>query len=129
MNNTFENHILRDIVLSEILGDDKKDILYWAGKKLFHKFENVALDPGELIRFFETANFGKLNITNRSEKKYQFTLESSRAAENDAEFSLEAGFLCEAIQSIENRYATAEWEIKHQLVHINIDLESTTITK
>ena len=57
---TFGYELIRDHVLSTILGKHEDDILYWAGKDLARKFQMFSME--ETISFFEEAGWGQLKL-------------------------------------------------------------------
>ena len=97
----FGYELIRDVLLTEILGQDTPEILYWAGKRLARKYPLNTLD--ELIEFFTRASWGTLEVRSESKNELEFVLSSplmiSRVkskAENF--FQLEAGFLAQQIE-------------------------------
>ncbi|MEG0260899.1 MAG: YslB family protein [Lysinibacillus sp.] len=92
---SFGYEIIRDHLLSSILGKHEDDVLYWAGKELARKFPCQTHE--EIISFFAEASWGTLTI--EKEMKNGLTL----LLTNDIHIKtrstrLEAGFLAEQIQ-------------------------------
>lgn len=95
----FGYDILRDYLLSTILGKHEKDVLYWAGKDLARKFP--CTDIQLIISFFQDAGWGTLTLEKEEKDGYIFHLT------NDVEllkikercFRIEAGFIAQQIQS------------------------------
>lgn len=97
INEHFGYELIRDHVMSEILGKHETEILYWAGKSLARKFPLFTLD--EAPEFFRQAHFGELRIERVTKDETVFLLEPIKM-ENRC-FKLEAGFLAEQQQKIE----------------------------
>jgi predicted hydrocarbon binding protein len=99
---SFGYELIREELLSNILGKDSPDILYWAGKHLArsHLLQNTA----EIAAFFEEAGWGTLSILKESKHELHFELTSPLVKRRvqlkpDAHFRLEAGFLAQQIES------------------------------
>ncbi|PPA71577.1 YslB family protein [Jeotgalibacillus proteolyticus] len=95
---SFGYSLIRDELLPELLGNHTNEILYWAGKSLARK--HPCQNEGELIHFFERADWGTLQLI--KQKGDEALLELSgpllkqRIESNGAKhFTLEAGFLAE----------------------------------
>ncbi len=59
----FGIELIRDYVLTDLLGSDYRQVIYWAGKRLARQFPVV--DESELASFFEQAGWGTLEIKKR----------------------------------------------------------------
>ncbi|KIL46254.1 YslB family protein [Jeotgalibacillus campisalis] len=95
---SFGYSLIRDELLPELLGNHTNEILYWAGKSLARR--HPCQNEGELIHFFEKADWGTLELT--KQKNDEMLLElggpllKQRIQKNNAQhFTLEAGFLAE----------------------------------
>ncbi|MDG5471000.1 DUF2507 domain-containing protein [Jeotgalibacillus sp. ET6] len=95
---SFGYSLIRDELLPELLGNHTNEILYWAGKNLARK--HPCQNEGELIHFFEKADWGSLKIL--KQRNDELTLElggellKNRIENKQAQhFTLEAGFLAE----------------------------------
>ncbi|GAY73178.1 hypothetical protein NBRC111893_1324 [Lentilactobacillus kosonis] len=64
LSNILGQVLLRDDLLTEILGDESHEILYWAGKRLGRKYRLQSLD--DVIVFFDQFGFGDLELTKQS---------------------------------------------------------------
>ncbi|BDH62510.1 hypothetical protein MTP04_26400 [Lysinibacillus sp. PLM2] len=95
----FGYEILRDHVLSSILGKHEEDVLYWVGKDLARKFP--CGDIQLITAFFQDAGWGLLTIEKESKDGYIFHLTNDPELLNikNRTFRLEAGFIAEQIQS------------------------------
>ena len=69
---SFGYEIIRDHILSSILGKHEDDVLYWAGKELARKFPCKSQD--ELIAFFADACWGTLELIKESKDGRIFQL-------------------------------------------------------
>jgi len=95
---TFGYSLIRDELLPELLGTHTNEILYWAGKNLARKYP--CQNEGELIHFFEKADWGTLQLVKQKGEEISLELSSpllqKRIKEHAAQhFTLEAGFLAE----------------------------------
>ena len=90
---SFGYEIIRDHLLSSILGKHESDILYWAGKDLARKFPLFSID--EARAFFKEAGWGELSVEkeNKDEAIYHLVSDSIPLNINERCFHLEAGFL------------------------------------
>ncbi|MEK4521494.1 YslB family protein [Psychrobacillus sp. FSL W7-1457] len=125
---SFGYEIIRDHVLTSILGKHEKEILYWAGKDLARKFPLYSME--EAISFFQEAGWGRLELDKTSKDSAHYTLETYNLPQSGINrcHRLEAGFLAEQKQKIDG-YETEcydEFVKKTGLVtfHIKWDLKS-----
>lgn len=95
---SFGYEIIRDHILSSILGKHEDDVLYWAGKELARKFPCKSQD--ELIAFFADACWGTLVLIKESKdgRIFQLTNDPEILQIKQRSFKLEAGFIAEQIQ-------------------------------
>lgn len=108
----FGYELVREILLNDILGKDSPQILYWAGKRLARRFPLTEKD--EIIAFFQSAGWGKLEILKESNDEMELALTgdivSRRFDVNEnCHFQLEAGFLAEQI-SLQKKFLTEATE-------------------
>ncbi|GLB46691.1 hypothetical protein WR164_06700 [Philodulcilactobacillus myokoensis] len=92
---------LRDDLLTELLGDDIHDILYWSGKRLARKHPTNNVDS--LISFFNQTNLGTLKLKHQGKDRFEWTLSGSIVEERikiqkDPDFMFETGFLAQSIE-------------------------------
>ena len=115
-NEHFGYEIIRDHVLSDILGKNETEILYWAGKSLARKFPLYTLD--EAPDFFFEANFGELTLEKSGKDETVYLLKPVKT-ENRC-FKLEAGFLAQQKQKLGGYLTEAYDELipKKKLVRI-----------
>jgi predicted hydrocarbon binding protein len=95
---SFGYEIIRDHILSSILGKHEDDVLYWAGKELARKFPCKSQD--ELMAFFADACWGTLELMKESKdgRIFQLTNDPEILQIKQRSFKLEAGFIAEQIQ-------------------------------
>ena len=108
---SFGYELIRDHVLSSILGKHEDDILYWAGKELGRKFPMFTME--EAISFFQEAGWGLLTLERltKDEAFYVLTGERDSLQMEHRCFRLEAGFLAQQQQKLSG-YMTECFEEK-----------------
>lgn len=106
---TFGYEIIRDQILSSILGKHEQEILYWAGKEVARKYPLFSLE--EIGSFFNQAGWGDITLTKQSKDSFTYTLTGDDALLKFEQrcFRIEAGFLAEHIQKM-NGYLTECFE-------------------
>lgn len=124
----FGYELIREDLLTEILGHDKPDILYWAGKRLARKYPMFTLE--EIYEFFINAGWGKLQLIKDGKRMMAFSLTGdlihhrlqTRTSYN---FRLEAGFLAEQIQQQKKVYTECAEEIdkRNSTIHFLVKWE------
>lgn len=119
---TFGYEIIRDQVLSSILGKHENDILYWAGKELARKYP--CSDLQLIISFFEDAGWGILTLEKEMKDGaiYQITNAPELLNIANRTFRLEAGFIAQQIQAM-NGYLTECYDVKkekHNIVTLEV---------
>lgn len=120
INQHFGYEIIRDHVLSEILGKNENDILYWAGKSLARKFPLYTLD--EAPDFFHQANFGELVLEKATKDETVYVLTPLKIEQRC--FKLEAGFLAQQKQKISGCLTEAYEEVVVKKNTVRILLKS-----
>lgn len=95
---SFGYEIIRDHLLSSILGKHEEDVLYWAGKELARRFPLFSMD--EAAAFFQEAGWGDLELEKESTDSMYYILTGDPEQLNleNRCFKLEAGFLAEQVQ-------------------------------
>lgn len=109
----FGYDLIRDHVLSSILGKHEADILYWSGKELARKFP--CSDIQLIISFFKDAGWGELTLEKESKDGFIFHLTGDYNMLNISKrtFRLEAGFIAEQIQTM-NGFLTECYDEKKE---------------
>lgn len=115
VTSAFGYSLIRDELLPELLGNHTNEILYWAGKNLARK--HPCQNEGELIHFFEKADWGTLQLVKQKGEEINLELSGplleSRINKNeDLHFTLEAGFLAEQFAMMKKCQTEA---IQHRL--------------
>ena len=118
----FGYELIRDHVLSTILGKHEDDILYWSGKELARSFQMFSME--EVSSFFEEAGWGVLTLDSLSKDEAFYTLTGEPdALQIDKRcFRLEAGFLAQQQQKL-GGFLTECYEekfIKKNIIHFHI---------
>ncbi|MFJ7731490.1 YslB family protein [Lysinibacillus sp. NPDC097231] len=128
----FGYEIIRDHILSSILGKHENDVLYWAGKELARKFPCKSQE--ELIAFFADACWGNLELIKESKdgRIFQLTNDPDLLLIGHRCFRLEAGFIAEQIQQAkgyltecydekqvkqEHVVFTVKWDVKERIMN------------
>lgn len=129
----FGYELIRDHVLSSILGKHQDDILYWVGKELARKFP--CGDIPLISSFFADAGWGNLSLEKELKDGFIFHLSGDKEMLNIStrSFRLEAGFIAEQLQTI-NGYLTecydekkekqglvtlqVKWDVKEKIAHL-----------
>ncbi|WP_409370354.1 YslB family protein [Lysinibacillus sp. 38-6] len=129
---SFGYELIRDHILSSILGKHENDVLYWAGKELARKFPCKTQE--ELIAFFADASWGTLELTKESKdgRIFHLTNEPTLLQIQNRSFRLEAGFIAEQIQQAKGYLTecydekrekqqlitfTVKWDVKERIMH------------
>jgi len=110
--NAFGYELLREVVIPDILGEDSRFIMYWAGKRLARKYPLPTID--DVISFFEKAGWGTLTIKNQKKNEIIFELDSELVKKRfelhqSPSFQLEAGFIAEQLELM-NQFSTEAYE-------------------
>ena len=104
-NEHFPYLLIRDMLLTDILGEEAEDILYWSGKKLARQLQIE--NKEELYSLFTKCGLGILEQIETDKNKTIFHLTGdivqTRLSNETASFQLEAGFLAEQLTLIENK--------------------------
>lgn len=100
----FGHYLVRDVVLSELLGKNKENVLYWIGKSLARKYPLQSLD--EVGDFFAKSGWGNLMLMKESKTEMTLELQSIyQPYKINPGYELEAGFLAEQHQ-LQTGYVT-----------------------
>jgi hypothetical protein len=99
---SFGYELIREELLTNILGKDAPEILYWSGKHLART--HLLQDLNEISAFFEEAGWGRLTVKKELRNELLFELTSPLIKKRidlkpDAHFKLEAGFLAQQIET------------------------------
>ncbi|KAB7708583.1 DUF2507 domain-containing protein [Bacillus aerolatus] len=96
----FGYELIRDALLTDVLGKEGVSILYWAGKSLARKFPCGSAE--DLFSFFHEAGWGTLALLKEAKREKIFELsgpfiERRFSVQSEPSFTLESGFLAEQI--------------------------------
>ncbi|HDR4570848.1 YslB family protein [Bacillus cytotoxicus] len=113
--NAFAYELLREELLSDLIGKELNEILYWAGRNLARKYPLETIE--EMIHFFEKAGWGTLSIIEHKRREMHFQLTGPLIIEREKQkrhssYQLEAGFIAEQIQRQRNVVAESYEEQK-----------------
>ncbi|MFC4321005.1 YslB family protein [Litchfieldia salsa] len=97
----FGYELIREDVLTDLLGKNASQLLYWAGKNLARKHPLHSVE--DIISFFEKAGWGSLTVDRIKKNEMEFHLTGELVAvrmkkKEEHSFQLEAGFLAQQIQ-------------------------------
>lgn len=115
--NAYAYELIREIVLPDMLGQDYSSMMYWAGKHLARKFPLESWE--EFPAFFEEAGWGTLTNVSAKKQELEFELEgqiiSNRLKyQKEPCFQLEAGFIAEQIQLMNDQIAESYEQVKRE---------------
>ncbi len=111
----FGFELLREVLIPDILGQDHPQMLYWAGKGLARKFPVDSLE--ELSAFFQKAGWGNLSLVHNKKSEMEFELSGELISirfkkSNEHTFQMEAGFIAEQLQSLNNQITETYEQVK-----------------
>ncbi|MBZ5984800.1 MAG: YslB family protein [Leuconostoc gelidum] len=112
--NSFALTLLRDGLLKNLLQEDYPHILYWAGKEIARQFPTDALSS--VVTFFDNAGFGTIEIASQDSKNQRWYLtgdlvKQRLGLDKSADFSLEAGFLAQQLETQTGAIAEATFKL------------------
>ncbi|MBD1381153.1 YslB family protein [Metabacillus arenae] len=113
----FGFELMREVLIPDILGKESSQMLYWAGKNLARKYPLNSLE--EVISFFHCAGWGKLSIVHKKGTEMEFELEGELIqarfkAKKEPFFQLEAGFLAQQMEQLNNQITETYEQIKRR---------------
>lgn len=98
----FQYILIRDFLLTNILGEDTDEVLYWSGKELARQFPLAEQDA--IVPSFTHCGFGDLTLIKSEKNKNQYQLNGelveTRLLNENVSFQLEAGYLAEQMNHI-----------------------------
>lgn len=105
--------LIRDFLLSNMLGEDMDEILYWSGKELARQF--LLTEKEDITESFSHCGFGELVVLKKDKYKQTFQLKGdlieTRLLNPAASFQLEAGFLAEQMTHLSGYTCETKAEI------------------
>lgn len=119
--------LLRDRLLPNLFRDDEADILYWAGKELARDYDLSSVE--DLAALMTQLSFGKLTLEEKKKTSYTFHLKGEIVherlkANSEANFSLEAGFIAQAVQNLSKHYTESSYTVDKKARLVRIQLET-----
>lgn len=125
----FGYELIRDHLLPSVLGVHEGEILYWAGKEIARKFPLFSTE--EIPAFFAEAGWGNLSLIKLSKKEafYELTNDTIDLKVDQRKFQLEAGFIAEQYQKLNNVLTECHADIKkrNQSIHFQVKWDPKTI--
>ncbi|WP_164216866.1 YslB family protein [Virgibacillus sp. YIM 98842] len=117
--------VLRYVGLPELLGNEADALLYFMGRNIARKLDIAEMD--DILNCFDKLGWGKLELVKQKKNQMVFHLMSDAVvyrlkSELNTEFRLEAGFLAEAIQSIQNMECECTEEINTRIYQVQFNV-------
>src|SRR5690625_742826 len=117
--------ILRYVGLPELLGNEADTLLYFMGRNIDRDLEVNKMD--DIVYCFDKLGWGKVELVKQKKNQMMFQLMSDAVAfrlksELDTEFRLEAGFLAEAIQSIQKMECECAEETNSRICQVQFSV-------
>lgn len=117
--------VLRYVGLHDLLGEDASSILYFMGRNLARKFDITSIE--DLYYFFDKMGWGRLELVKKKKREYTFTLLADSVVHRlkapiETEFRLEAGFLAEGIQRINDIECECIEEVNRKIHQIQFNV-------
>lgn len=119
--------LLRDQLLPNLFKEDEADILYWAGKDLARHYTVSSIE--ELSDLVAQLSFGTLHLKEEKKRSRVFLLKGEIVHERlktnaQANFSLETGFVAQAIQTLSKHYTEGSYTVNRKTKDVRILLET-----
>lgn len=119
--------LLRDVLFSDIFSSDKSKILYYYGKEIANNFEFSQIE--DILNFFSEIGFGKINLVKVKKNAYLFEFLGNQVdkrfyVDKKPEFSLETGFLAQAISLVINCPAEGQFKINRNKKLISVLIQT-----
>ncbi len=122
LHTTFAGYdILRYISLPELLGREAHTLFYFMGRKLARKIDIKSLD--DIYFIFDKFGWGNLELVKEKRRELIFHLMADSVvhrlkASYPTDFRLEAGFLAEAIEMVDQTPCECIEEINRKILQI-----------
>ncbi|WP_264189832.1 YslB family protein [Bacillus carboniphilus] len=123
----FGYELIRNELISDMLGKQSNQMLYWAGKSLARKYPLSSIE--EVQSFFTLAGWGNLSLTTQKKNEVEFELTSPLISkrfqiEKDLTYKLEAGFLAEQIQQMNGSITETYEKMKSRAKKVTFTVKS-----
>lgn len=120
--------ILRYIGLPSMLGHEKNDILYFFGRNFARQFDITEMDDIDYI--FQKLNWGNIELIKVKKHQLTFHLMADVIAQRlalpvDPEFRIEAGFIAEIVQKLNNRPCECMESVNKRLFRVEFTVHFT----
>jgi predicted hydrocarbon binding protein len=120
---SFGFELIREELLTNILGKDAPDILYWSGKQLARTHPLQSLP--EIITFFENAGWGQLAVKKELKNELQLELSGQLITRRirlnkESHYKLEAGFLAQQLEMQNGMITEAYEQLQKKTEHVEI---------
>lgn len=117
--------ILRYLGLPELFGEEADTLLYFMGRNIARKLEILTVE--DVFYCFDKLGWGKLELVKQKKNRMVFQLMSDAVVHRlksalITEFRLEAGFLAEAIQRIQNTECECMEEINKRIYQVQFSV-------
>ncbi|WP_209122034.1 YslB family protein [Alkalihalobacillus sp. BA299] len=121
------HHLIRNVLMSNLLGKDHENILYWAGKSIAREYPQENIEA--VIDFFSKVGWGELSLIKEKKDEINLQLVSPYHKEKiTVTYQLEAGFLAQQMESQKKLMTEAIVQEKKDKVLITLkwDLKDPT---
>lgn len=126
---TLGSELLRDILIPSLVGNNE-DIMYWSGKLLARKL--ILASKNDLRLFFQYAGWGQLKLIKSKKDLNVYELSGDPVkmrlkVTEKPDFKLEAGFIAETYQLIDNLVTEAKIDKineKDGIITINVHVDN-----
>ncbi|MFC0164987.1 MULTISPECIES: YslB family protein [Bacillus] len=122
----FAYELIKEVLIPDLLGSEYPSMMYWAGKNIARKFP---LDSwNDIPAFFQEAGWGNLVLVEAKKNRIEFTLDGPLVSnrlkhQKEPNFQLEAGFIAEQIQMLNNNIAESYEQIKKRTDKVELTVK------
>lgn len=122
--------VLRYISLPEIFGSEADSLLYFTGRKLARRLDIKNKD--DIYYIFKKIGWGQLELIKEKKRSVIFHLMSDEIVKRieapiSVDFRIEAGFLAEAIEKVENRPCECIENVNERLYRVQFEVVYTDV--
>ncbi|MGG3626424.1 YslB family protein [Bacillus gobiensis] len=122
----FAYELIKEVLIPDLLGSEYPSMMYWAGKNIARKFP---LDSwNDIPAFFQEAGWGNLALVEAKKNRIEFTLDGPLVSnrlkhQKEPNFQMEAGFIAEQIQMLNNNIAESYEQIKKRTDKVELTVK------
>ncbi|WP_429667981.1 YslB family protein [Bacillus gobiensis] len=122
----FAYELIKEVLIPDLLGSEYPSMMYWAGKNIARKFP---LDSwNDIPAFFQEAGWGNLVLVEAKKNRIEFTLDGPLVSnrlkhQKEPNFQMEAGFIAEQIQMLNNNIAESYEQIKKRTDKVELTVK------